>query len=50
LEQVLPDIVFHRVLGLDRAFLRAPGLPLGDIANGRGEFLDIVPNRINLVG
>ena len=50
LERVLPDIIFRGVHGLDRAILRAPGLPLGDIANCRGEFLDIVPYRINLVG
>ena len=41
LERVLPDIIFRGVHGLDRAILRAPGLPLGDITNCRGEFLDI---------
>src|SRR4029450_850609 len=41
LKRVLSDIIFHSVHGLDRAILRAPGLPFGDIANGRGEFLDI---------
>jgi hypothetical protein len=49
LERVLPDIIFRNVHALDRAILRAPGLPLGDIANRRGEFLDISPYLINLL-
>jgi hypothetical protein len=37
LERVLPDIIFRGVHYLDGAILRAPGLPLGDIANCRGD-------------
>jgi hypothetical protein len=50
LERVLPDIIFRGVHGLDRAILRAPGLPLGDISNCRGEFLHIALYRLNFNG